>query len=577
MKAEQFLVKVSINGRDRSELWDPAQPLRLGSPMRWVLENGPTGVMIRDLGHKVGEVVEDAAIPVPREALDSGKLISVPGARGGKAALLVQVQRLKPIPPAFSHTTDAAHGAQLSQLFAFAGVLRSVIGAQAMHSAYVAYAKGRPTFTVYRNAEGYKVKPLLNGVHLKFKGEEPTSRPAGESWQLSEEELLNATVTRGRYWWRFNLVNVPARVQVDHVVPELEEKRFRLALRSMGLLLLLLLMMSWFIPAEQKVQPEQPPAPTVKFARPKPKQNNEFVAEMKPMKLQPAKVIQHEKKPTPAAEAVAPPPKPLESAPKVAKENVDIAAGAPSPKIAPAAKAPKTGSRTKSPVVAKVPTAPTIPPEVLREKQAEQAAAKRAKALRDALGGAIALVQNKDIEKNSANLSAISVDKPGSKGAAFAPTDVKAGDIKTQVQVGTIGGRNSGKEGGVGYAVGEHAKLKGQGGSFVSMQTNDVTVDEGLTKEEVGAVIHAHMGEVRYCHEASMLANPKVEGKLVLQFGINPKGVVESVSVQSTTLPERKITDCVTNRLRTWQFPRPKGGIHVSVSYPFLFKTLGKE
>jgi hypothetical protein len=85
------------------------------------------------------------------------------------------------------------------------------------------------------------------------------------------------------------------------------------------------------------------------------------------------------------------------------------------------------------------------------------------------------------------------------------------------------------------------------------------------------------MGEVRYCHEASMLSNPKLEGKLVLQFGISPRGVVEVVTTQSTTLPERKLGDCVIARLKTWAFPRPKGGIHVTVSYPFIFKTLGKE
>jgi outer membrane biosynthesis protein TonB len=576
MKSEQYVVKFKIKGRERTQLWEPHSPLGLGSPIRWVLERNENGVFIRDLTGKPGEVIKDNVVSISRDAIENGKAVDVPGARGPGAAQL-RIHRLRPIPPAFAaHDTEAAPKTGLSQLFAFAGVLRTVVGAQAMHSAYVAYAKGRPTFTVYRNSEGYKVKPLLNGVHLKFKGEEPTTRPVGEAWQLGEDELLNATVTRGRYWWRFNLVSVPARVKADHVVPGLDEKRFKTALRSMGALLLLLLLLTWIIPLDKKPAEElEPVKPVVKFRASAPKQRNDFAALQKVSKPRPPTPAVVAEKPS-AVQAAAPLPKPM-PAPKVADANVGQQKAAPSPKEGSKARPVAPGNKKAITPTVKVPTTPTIPPEVLREKQAAQAAAVKAKALREALGGSAMALASKNVQ-NADNMSAAIPDqKGGSQDAAFAPTEVQAGNVNTAVRVGTIGGKNGGREGGVGYAVGEHAKLKGQGGSFVAMQTNDSVVDEGLTKEEVGAVIHAHMGEVRYCHEASMLANPKIEGKLMLQFGINPQGIVSTVSVQSTTLPERKLTDCVMTRLKTWRFPRPKGGIHVTVSYPFLFKTLGKD
>lgn len=570
MKPEQFLVKVAVKGKERSQLWEPTIPLGLGSPIRWVLERNPGGVFLRDVTGKVHEISKDGLIQVDKNTLANGETIDLPGGPG-KPPIKVSIHKLRPIPPAFASAVDKDASASLSQLFAFAGVLRTVVGAQAVHSAYVAYAKGRPVFTAYRNAEGYKVKPLINGVHLKFKGEEPSTRPVGESWQIAEDELLNATVTRGRYWWRFNLVKVASRVHVEREIVDEESKKFKMALRTMLMLLVALFLFTIFSPEATKPPEPEPPAPTVKF-KVKPREPNQFLAQQtKPANKTPVIVKSSEKDPAVAAK---PMPQP---APQIAEANEAPKAAAPSHKEGPPKSKPShIGSRTKPILTQKTPTSPKIPPEVLREKQAAQAAAARAKALREALGGAALALAQKDVSNTSATSPSLT-DNSGAKNSDLAPTEVRAGAMTSSVKVGTIGGKNGGKEGGVGYEVGEHAKLKGQGGSFVSMSTNDSVVDEGLTKEEVGIVIHAHMGEVRYCHEASMLSNPKLEGKLVLQFGISPRGVVEVVSVQSTTLPERKLGDCVIARLKTWQFPRPKGGIHVSVSYPFIFKTLGKE
>jgi TonB family protein len=115
----------------------------------------------------------------------------------------------------------------------------------------------------------------------------------------------------------------------------------------------------------------------------------------------------------------------------------------------------------------------------------------------------------------------------------------------------------------------------GTGGDRIALGTAEAEVEEGLTKEEVGRVIHAHMKEVRYCYESSMVRASRVDGKVILDFTINGKGVIATVKVSNSSLPDAALGECIMRRLRTWQFPNPKGGVKVDVSYPFIFKTLG--
>jgi TonB family protein len=141
----------------------------------------------------------------------------------------------------------------------------------------------------------------------------------------------------------------------------------------------------------------------------------------------------------------------------------------------------------------------------------------------------------------------------------------------TNQAVTAVGGDAKG-----GYAKGERAAVKGQGAAFVSMDIAGVAVDEGLTKDEVGEVIHKHLSEVRYCYESAMVRTPDIEGKLMVGFTIGGNGVVKSTEIKSSTVPDPRLDDCILRRLTTWKFPQPRGGIDVTVAYPFIFKTLGR-
>lgn len=144
--------------------------------------------------------------------------------------------------------------------------------------------------------------------------------------------------------------------------------------------------------------------------------------------------------------------------------------------------------------------------------------------------------------------------------------------IKTDsTQVGAVGDTKNGN-----YKSTTTAGLNTSGGEFVSLQDDAMAVESGLTKEEVGRVIHGHLSEIRYCYESAMVRSAHVEGKLLVDFVIGGSGVVKSAQVKQSNLGDPRLDDCIVRRLVKWKFPNPKGGVDVSVSYPFLFKTLGR-
>jgi TonB family protein len=203
----------------------------------------------------------------------------------------------------------------------------------------------------------------------------------------------------------------------------------------------------------------------------------------------------------------------------------------------------------------------------------------RAKALSNAVsgllrGGMTSLLAQSDFVAGK-TASADARKSFDAKSTALASNGPAAGvSSDTNRTVATLGGSGEGK--GTGYGKGEHAGIKGQGQAFVSMDVAGAAVDEGLTKDEVGEVIHRHLSEVRYCYESAMIRSPDLEGKLMVNFTIGGTGMVKSTEVKSSTLPDPRLDDCILRRLATWKFPNPRGAIDVAVTYPFIFKTLGR-
>ncbi len=141
------------------------------------------------------------------------------------------------------------------------------------------------------------------------------------------------------------------------------------------------------------------------------------------------------------------------------------------------------------------------------------------------------------------------------------------------------GGLGIGGGGGTGWGgigLGGGGGLGGRFGSIGGAVRKRVTIRQGradvsgkLDPNEVRAVIRIHRNEVRHCYQKGLMANDKLGGKVRVVFYINPMGRVERCSVvRNLSIPI--VGQCICNRLSTWRFPQPQGGL-AKVGYEWTF------
>ncbi|HNK44493.1 MAG TPA: AgmX/PglI C-terminal domain-containing protein [Pseudomonadota bacterium] len=137
--------------------------------------------------------------------------------------------------------------------------------------------------------------------------------------------------------------------------------------------------------------------------------------------------------------------------------------------------------------------------------------------------------------------------------------------------IGTVGHGAGG--GGYGAKVGA---LKGRKAGAPEVVPGTAEVRGSLDKELIRRIIRRHINEVKFCYERELTRTPNMEGRVMVNFTIGPTGGVVASIVQSSTLGNPVVEQCIAGALRRWEFPRPQGGI-VVVTYPFVLKAAGGE
>jgi TonB family protein len=110
---------------------------------------------------------------------------------------------------------------------------------------------------------------------------------------------------------------------------------------------------------------------------------------------------------------------------------------------------------------------------------------------------------------------------------------------------------------------------KGEGG--IGTVGGDPIIVGSLDRSLIDEVIKRHMNQIRYCYQRELTKNPSLGGKIVVKFVIAKDGTVSKANIKETTMGNPAVEECVLGRFRRMQFPKPKGGGIVIVSYPFLF------
>jgi hypothetical protein len=138
------------------------------------------------------------------------------------------------------------------------------------------------------------------------------------------------------------------------------------------------------------------------------------------------------------------------------------------------------------------------------------------------------------------------------------------------------GGKGRGGMAGIGPGAlrGGRTGKRGVGGVVFKAPKRKMRVRGHLSREAIAAVVRKHLRQIQYCYEKNLMLNPKLAGKLIMEWTITTSGSVSVVKTKSNTMQTPAVAMCVSAKIKGWKFPRPKGGI-VVVSYPFIFNSIG--
>jgi len=123
---------------------------------------------------------------------------------------------------------------------------------------------------------------------------------------------------------------------------------------------------------------------------------------------------------------------------------------------------------------------------------------------------------------------------------------------------------------GIGEGISGPGRFGMKGEHAISIVSENVQVLSGLSKDLINAVVQRHRAEIRACYDSALQRNPKLSGKVVMSFSIQPNGIVSTVGVKESTIGDNGLEGCIASRIKSWVFPKPEAPVVTEVAaYPF--------
>ncbi|PZR05939.1 MAG: hypothetical protein DI536_31245 [Archangium gephyra] len=94
---------------------------------------------------------------------------------------------------------------------------------------------------------------------------------------------------------------------------------------------------------------------------------------------------------------------------------------------------------------------------------------------------------------------------------------------------------------------------------------------DALDKASIAKVVRSARDVIRNCYERELVREPKLAGKVEIEFTISGRGdVSDANATEATTMTNAKVVSCVREAIETLHFPAPEDGQPVTVKYPFV-------
>jgi hypothetical protein len=147
----------------------------------------------------------------------------------------------------------------------------------------------------------------------------------------------------------------------------------------------------------------------------------------------------------------------------------------------------------------------------------------------------------------------------------------------TGSQASGAGGYGSHGAGGGRAAQGGAISFRGRSGAFMMPLEDEATVESGLDRDQINAIVQKNMGQIIYCYEMGLQGKPELKGRLTANWVISGRGLVNTSQIAHSSVGDSKVENCITAKIKNWKFPKPVGGVNVDVSYPFELRRVSQR
>lgn len=106
----------------------------------------------------------------------------------------------------------------------------------------------------------------------------------------------------------------------------------------------------------------------------------------------------------------------------------------------------------------------------------------------------------------------------------------------------------------------------------VTKMSSGAKIGGSLSQEDVLRVINSNINAIQACYERALMSNPTLSGRIAMDWTVSSSGTVKDVRVRSSTMGNPQVADCMSEKIKRWKFPRPKGG-EAQITFPFLFRS----
>lgn len=106
---------------------------------------------------------------------------------------------------------------------------------------------------------------------------------------------------------------------------------------------------------------------------------------------------------------------------------------------------------------------------------------------------------------------------------------------------------------------------------------DDLVVQGGLDRDQIAEVVLRNRGHITYCYELGLQKRPALSGRVTVRWEIGPGGRVETARIAHSSLDSSLVERCIVGKVKSWRFPKPHGGVNVSVTNPFVLRRLAQR